>query len=154
MIAGHALLARAVQAAVECWSREGAVSLHCRVPTAGSVSVTTIGVRPEVDVGAVRTLARQRLQFSFAGALGPQLGHAFCMRHFGDVISALIPGCLAGIEAATTVRGIPYGRHGVQKAVACLAVGSAAGVVLPACRNFLTLRVSTDITQWLLLENQ
>jgi hypothetical protein len=65
----------------------------------------------------------------------------------------MILGCLAGIEATTTERGIPYSRDGVQKAVACFAVDSAAGVVLPACRNFLTLRVSTDIAQWLLLEN-
>jgi len=48
VIARHALLARAVQAAVDCWSREGAVSLHCRVPAACSASVTTIDVRPGV----------------------------------------------------------------------------------------------------------
>jgi len=123
VIARHALLARAVQAAVECWSREGAVSLHCRVPAACSASVTTIDVRPEVDVEALRTLARERFQVAFAGALGPQLGRAFRIGHLGDVNSAMILGCLAGIEAAMTVRGIAYGRDGVQKAVACLAVG-------------------------------
>jgi len=35
----------------------------------------------------------------------------------------MILGCLSGIEAAMTVRGIPYGRDGMQKAVACLAAG-------------------------------
>jgi len=123
VIARHALLARAVQAAVDCWSREGAVSLHCRVPAACSASVTTIDVRPGVDVGALRTVARERFQVAFAGALGPQLGRAFRIGHLGDVNSAMILGCLSGIEAAMTVRGIPYGRDGMQKAVACLAAG-------------------------------
>jgi alanine-glyoxylate transaminase / serine-glyoxylate transaminase / serine-pyruvate transaminase len=121
--ARHALLARAVQAAVECWSREGAVSLHCRVPAARSVSVTTIEVRAGIDVEALRSVARERFQVAFAGALGPQLGRAFRIGHLGDVNAAMILGCLAGVEAAMLVQGIPYGRDGVQKAVDCLAAG-------------------------------
>ena len=121
--ARHALLARAVQAAVECWSQEGALSLHCRVPEARSVSVTTIDVRPGIDVEALRTVARERFQVAFAGALGPQLDRAFRIGHLGDVNAAMILGCLAGIEAALLVRGIPFGREGVQRAVDCLAAG-------------------------------
>lgn len=121
--ARHALLARAVHAAVECWSREGAVSLHCRVPEARSVSVTTIDVRPGIDVEALRSVARERFQVAFAGALGPQLDHAFRIGHLGDVNAAMILGCLAGVEAAMLVQGIPFGRDGVQKAVDRLARG-------------------------------
>lgn len=121
--ARHALLARAVQAAVECWSQEGAVSLHCRVPAARSVSVTTIDVRPGIDVEALRTVARERFQVAFAGALGPQTGRAFRIGHLGDVNAAMILGCLAGVEAAMLVQGIPFGRAGMQKAVECLAAG-------------------------------
>jgi len=121
--ARHALLARAVHAAVECWSQEEAVSLHCRVPAARSVSVTTINVRPGVDVEALRAVARERFQVAFAGALGPQLGRAFRIGHLGDVNAAMILGCLAGVEAAMLVQGIPFGRDGVQKAVDCLAAG-------------------------------
>ncbi len=121
--ARHALLARAVQAAVECWSQAGALSLHCRVPQARSVSVTTIDVSPGVDVEALRTVARERFQVAFAGALGPQLGRAFRIGHLGDVNAAMILGCLAGVEAALLVQGIPFGREGVQRAVECLAAG-------------------------------
>jgi len=121
--ARHALLARAVQAAVECWSREGTVSLHCRVPEARSASVTTIDVRPGIDVEALRAVARERFQVAFAGALGPQLGRAFRIGHLGDVNAAMILGCLAGVEAAMLVQGIPFGRDGVAKAVECLAAG-------------------------------
>lgn len=121
--ARHALLAGAVHAAVECWGQEGAVALHCRVPEARSVSVTTIDLIPGTDVEALRSVARERFQVAFAGALGPQLGRAFRIGHLGDVNAAMILGCLAGIEAAMLVQGIPFGRDGVRKAVEYLAAG-------------------------------
>lgn len=121
VFARHAQLAHAVQAAVECWAREGAVFLHCRVPAARSVSVTTIEVRPDIDVDALRTIARERFQVAFAGGLGPLQGRAFRIGHLGDVNAAMILGCLAGVEAAMRVQGIAFGREGVAKAVASLA---------------------------------
>ena len=121
VIARHALLARAVHAAVDCWSREGAVLFHCKVPAARSVSVTTVEVAAGIDPEAMRTVARERFQVAIAGGLGPQTGRAFRIGHLGDLNPAMILGCLAGIEAAMTVQGIPFGRDGVQKAVECLA---------------------------------
>ena len=112
-----------MQAAVECWSREGALSFYCREPAARSVSVTTVAVREGIDPEAMRTLARERFQVSIAGGLGAQTGRAFRIGHLGDLNPAMILGCLAGVEAALTVRGIPYGRDGVQQAIACLAQG-------------------------------
>jgi len=123
VIARHALLSRAVHAAVECWSREGAVSFHCRVPAARSVSVTTIEVRAGIDPEAIRAVARERFQVAIAGGLGPQTGRAFRIGHLGDQNAAMILGCLAGVEAAMTVQGVPFGRDGVQQAIACLAEG-------------------------------
>ena len=121
VIARHALLARAVHAAVECWSRDGAVSIHCRIPAARSVSVTTIEVGVGIDPEAIRTIARERFQVAIAGGLGAQTGRAFRIGHLGNLNPAMILGCLAGVEAAMTVQGVPFGRDGVQKAVACLA---------------------------------
>jgi alanine-glyoxylate transaminase/serine-glyoxylate transaminase/serine-pyruvate transaminase len=121
VFARHALLARAVQAAVERWASQGALLLHCRVPAARSVSVTTIEVRAGVDVEALRTVARERFQVAFAGALGPLQGRGFRIGHLGDVNAAMILGCLAGVEAAMSVQGIPFGRDGVAHAVNCLA---------------------------------
>jgi alanine-glyoxylate transaminase / serine-glyoxylate transaminase / serine-pyruvate transaminase len=123
VFARHALLARAVQTAVECWAREDAVFLHCRVPAARSVSVTTIEVRDGVDAGALRTVARERFQVAFAGALGPLQGRGFRIGHLGDVNAAMILGCLGGVEAAMRVQGIPFGRDGVAQAIDCLAAG-------------------------------
>ncbi len=123
--ARHALLARAVQAAVERWESEGALRLHCRVPEARSASVTTIEVREGIDVEALRSVARERFQVAFAGGLGPFQGRALRIGHLGDLNAAMILGCLAGVEAALTAQGIPFGRDGVARAVACLAEPSS-----------------------------
>lgn len=121
VVARHASLARAVQAAVECWASEGALQLHCRVPQARSASVTTIEVREGIDVEALRTTARERFQVAFAGGLGPFQGRAFRIGHLGDVNAAMVLGCLAGVEAALLAQRIPFGREGVARAVESLA---------------------------------
>jgi alanine-glyoxylate transaminase / serine-glyoxylate transaminase / serine-pyruvate transaminase len=121
IVARHASLARAVQAAVECWATEGALCLHCRVPEARSTSVTTVEVREGIDVDALRTAARERFQVAFAGGLGPFEGRAFRIGHLGDLNAAMILGCLAGVEAAMLAQGIPFGRDGVARATASLA---------------------------------
>ena len=121
VIARHARLARAVHAAIECWGREGAVSFHCRVPAARSVSVTTIDTRAGIDPEAMRTVARERFQVAIAGGLGPQTGRAFRIGHLGNLNSAMILGCLGGVEAAMKVQGIPFGSGGMEMAIASLA---------------------------------
>jgi alanine-glyoxylate transaminase/serine-glyoxylate transaminase/serine-pyruvate transaminase len=121
IIARHALIARAVQAAVEQWATGGALALHCRVPEARSASVTTIDVKDGIDVEALRTVARERFQVAFAGGLGPFTGKAFRIGHLGDLNPAMILGCLAGIESAMRVQGIPFGRDGLARATEVLA---------------------------------
>jgi alanine-glyoxylate transaminase/serine-glyoxylate transaminase/serine-pyruvate transaminase len=106
VIARHALLARAVQAAVERWSSEGALKLHCLVPQARSVSVTTIEVREGIDVEALRTVARERFQVAFAGGLALSPG-AFRIGHLGDLNAAMILGCLAGGKRRSWCRASP-----------------------------------------------
>lgn len=123
--ARHRALAGAVQAAVGAWSQGGALGFFCQVPAARSVSVTTITVPPGTDVDALRDVARERFEVAFAGALGPLTGKAFRIGHLGDQNAAQILGCLGGIEAAMSVRGIPYGPGGVAAAVAALAAAPA-----------------------------
>jgi alanine-glyoxylate transaminase/serine-glyoxylate transaminase/serine-pyruvate transaminase len=121
VLARHARLARAVHAAVEAWSETGALQFFARVPEARSVSVTAVQVGDGIDPEAMRTVARERFQVSIAGGLGPLAGRAFRIGHLGDLNPAMILGCLAGVEAAMTVQGIPFGRDGTQRAVASLA---------------------------------
>ena len=85
----------------------------------GEVTVLPQGI----DIEAMRTIARERFQVAFAGGLGPFTGKAFRIGHLGDLNPAMILGCLGGIEAAMQVQGIPFGRDGVARAVACFAAG-------------------------------
>ncbi|MEO6018141.1 MAG: aminotransferase class V-fold PLP-dependent enzyme [Polaromonas sp.] len=124
IFARHAQFARAVQAAVQGWSEGGAVRLFVRAAEARSVSVTTIEVSPGVDPEALRSVARERFQVAIAGGLGPLAGRCFRIGHLGDMNPAMILGCLAGVEAAMRVQGIPVGSGGVQHAVASLASDS------------------------------
>ena len=119
--ARHRLLSGAVQAAVQAWSREGAVGFFCEMPAARSVSVTAIKTVPGVDPDAIRTVARERFQVSIAGGLGPLAGRAFRIGHLGDLNPAMVLGALAGVEAAMLSLGVPFGRDGVQHAVDFLA---------------------------------
>jgi alanine-glyoxylate transaminase/serine-glyoxylate transaminase/serine-pyruvate transaminase len=123
VFARHQLLAEAVQAAVECWSTAGSVEFFCRDPGSRSVSVTTIATAKGLDPDALRAVARERFQVAIAGGLGPLAGRAFRIGHLGDTNAATVLGCLAGVEAAMTVANIPYGRGGLDAAIARIATG-------------------------------
>jgi alanine-glyoxylate transaminase/serine-glyoxylate transaminase/serine-pyruvate transaminase len=116
----HARIARAVHAAVDCWSEGGA--LRCFVPSvaARSTSVTAVAVRAGIDVEVLRSVARERFQVAIAGGLGPLAGRVFRIGHLGDLNPAMILGALGGVEAALQVLGVPY-RSGVAAATQSLA---------------------------------
>ena len=119
--ARHALLARAVAAAVEGWAEGGALGFFAQDPASRSVSVTTVMVPPGTDVDALRTVARERFQVAMAGGLGPLQGRAFRIAHLGDCNPAMVLGALGGIEAALQVQGIAVGHGGTRRAVQVLA---------------------------------
>ena len=121
VLARHQLIASAVHAAVRAWSEGGAVQLLVKAPQALSVSVTTVEVSEGIDIEALRSVARERFQVAIAGGLGPQSGRAFRIGHLGDMNPAMILGCLAGLEAAMQVQGIPLGQGGLQAAIDVLA---------------------------------
>ena len=123
VLARHQLIARTVQAAVKGWSEGGGLQLFVREPAALSASVTTIQVSTGTDPEALRTVARERFQVAVAGGLGSLAGRAFRIGHLGDVNPAMIMGCLAGVEAAMLVQGIPVGSGGLNAAIRVLAEG-------------------------------
>ncbi len=118
--ARHARLARAVHAAVGAWGEAGALRLFTTVPAARSVSVTAVEVAAGIDPEALRSLARERFQVAIAGGLGPLHGRVFRIGHLGDMNEAMILGCLAGVQAALRMQGIPCGSDGVDAAVSAL----------------------------------
>lgn len=126
VFARHRQLAGAVHAAVAGWSEGGALRFFGQVPAARSMSVTTVAVADGVDPEALRRVARERFQVSISGGLGPLAGRVFRIGHMGDMNAAMILGCLAGVEAAMQVQGLPIGGGGVQRAAAFLARDDAA----------------------------
>lgn len=118
--ARHARLAGMVHAAVEAWSTAGALRLFGRVPAARSVSVTAIELTAGADPEALRTVARERFQVAVAGGLGPLHGRVFRIGHLGDMNEPMLLGCLAGVEAAMQVQGLPFGPGGIAAARAVL----------------------------------
>ena len=106
--ARHQRIARAVHAAVTCWSQRGQFGFFSQVAPARSYSVTAITVAPGIDVEALRTVARERFQVAFAGGLGTLTGRLFRIGHLGDLNEAMIMGCLGGIEAAMRVQGLAF----------------------------------------------
>jgi len=121
VLARHRQLAGLVHAAVEGWREGGALDFFARDPASRSAAVTTVTVPPGTDVDALRALAREDFQVAFAGALGPLHGRGFRIGHLGDQNAAGLLGCLAVVEAALRVQGIPVGAGGVQRAVQALA---------------------------------
>jgi len=117
----HARLARAVHAALDGWRAGGALDFFARDPASRSAAVTTIAVRPGIDVEQVRDLARDRFQVALAGGLGPLAGRAFRIGHLGDCNDATILGAIAGVEAALVALGVPVGDGGTRRAVLSLA---------------------------------
>jgi alanine-glyoxylate transaminase/serine-glyoxylate transaminase/serine-pyruvate transaminase len=121
VLARHARLARAVQAAVACWGEAGALGFYCKEPRARSVSVTAIETAAGVDPEAIRRVARERFQVAMAGGLGPLAGRVFRIGHLGDLNEAMILGCLAGVEAALVALAVPHGHGAIERAAATLA---------------------------------
>ena len=120
VLARHARLAAAVQAAVSRWSEEGVLQFYCKLPQARSVSVTAVEVGSGFDPEAIRNVAREQFQVAMAGGLGPLTGRVFRIGHLGDMNEAMILGCLAGIEAAMGVLQVPHGRGALDRAIASL----------------------------------
>ena len=126
--ARHRLMADAVHAAVGAWSESGALAFFGRVPATRSVSVTTLLTAPGIEPEAVRALAREHFQVAIAGGLGPLTGRVLRIGHLGDTNPAMILGCLAGLEAAFEVCGVPIGSGGVRRAVEVFARSADQGL--------------------------
>jgi len=135
IVARHARLAGAVQAAVSVWSEAGQVGFNAVEPAERSTSVTTILTPAGVPGERVRVQARTRYGVSLGGGLGPLSGKAFRIGHLGAMNEATILGCIGTVEMAMRELGIACSGGAVQAAIEFLAASpDAAPAVLPLAR--------------------
>ena len=83
--------------------------------------MTTVRVADGVDADRLRLLARDVLDVSLGGGLGPLEGKAFRIGHMGWVNEPMVLGALGAVEMALQACGVPYERGGVTAAVDALA---------------------------------
>ena len=125
VIARHARLAGAVQAAVAAWESAGALAFNALEPAERSVSVTTVLTPEGVDGQAFRDSVRDQHWVALGGGLGAMEGSAFRIGHLGSLNAPMVLGCLATVETALIRQAIPHGHGGLRAAVEHLAATDA-----------------------------
>jgi alanine-glyoxylate transaminase/serine-glyoxylate transaminase/serine-pyruvate transaminase len=124
--ARHAVLARALWAAVDAWGRAGALEILVADPARRSHSVTAL--RTGGDHG---TRLREWLAANAGVTLGIGLGNAapdsaewhrhFRIGHMGHLDAHMLLGVLGSLQAGLVALGIPHGSGGLDAAAAICA---------------------------------
>lgn len=118
--ARHLALAAAAQAAVEVWSKGGALAFNIPDPAARAPSVTTI-LTPGMDPEPLRNFTRHNLGVVLGSGIGDLTGKAIRIAHMGYANAPMVLGTLGATEVALKALGIPHGAGGVEAAIAALA---------------------------------
>lgn len=117
--ARHCALAAAVQAAVEVWSKGGALAFNIPDPAARAPSVTTI-LTPGMDPEPLRDFARRNLGVVLGSGIGDLTGKAIRIAHMGYANAPMVLGTLGATEVALKALEIPHGTGGVEAAIVAL----------------------------------
>jgi alanine-glyoxylate transaminase/serine-glyoxylate transaminase/serine-pyruvate transaminase len=115
----HLALSAAVQAAVEVWSRGGALEFNIQNAAERAPSVTTI-LTPGFDPETLRQFARVNCGVILGSGIGELSGKAFRIAHMGYANAPMVLGTLGAAEVAMQALGLPHGEGGVQAAIASL----------------------------------
>jgi alanine-glyoxylate transaminase/serine-glyoxylate transaminase/serine-pyruvate transaminase len=118
--ARHLALADATRAAVEVWSRGGALEFNVHNPAQRSPSVTTI-LTPGFDPERLREFARNNCGVILGSGIGDLSGKAFRIAHMGYANAPMLLGTIGATEVALKALGLPHGEGGAQAAVNALA---------------------------------
>jgi alanine-glyoxylate transaminase/serine-glyoxylate transaminase/serine-pyruvate transaminase len=117
--ARHVGLAAATQAAVDVWSKGGALEFNILNPMERSPSVTTV-LTPGFDPQKLRDFARLSCGVILGSGIGELSGKAFRIAHMGYANAPMVLGTIAAAEVAMKAIGVPHGEGGTQAAVAAL----------------------------------
>lgn len=122
----HRILADAVQAAVEVWSRGQALSFNVAEPEERSPSVTTIVMNDGRDPNVLRKFCEDTCGVTLGSGIGDLSGKGFRIAHMGHVNAPMVLGTLGATEVGLRTLGIPHGEGGVQAAIEVIAREVAA----------------------------
>jgi alanine-glyoxylate transaminase/serine-glyoxylate transaminase/serine-pyruvate transaminase len=118
--ARHLGLAAAVAAAVEVWSRGGALGFNIVDPAERAPAVTTV-LTPGFDPERLRDFARTNCGVILGSGIGELTGRAFRIAHMGYSNAPMVLGTLGAAEVALGALDLPHGEGGTAAAVAALA---------------------------------
>jgi alanine-glyoxylate transaminase/serine-glyoxylate transaminase/serine-pyruvate transaminase len=113
----HRILARAVRAAVDQWSRGQVLAYNIVEPAARADSVTTIRVDSGRAPAPLVDWCREQCGVVLGIGIGALSGKAFRIAHMGHVNAPMILGTLGVVEAGLRALDIPHGAGGAQAAI-------------------------------------
>jgi alanine-glyoxylate transaminase/serine-glyoxylate transaminase/serine-pyruvate transaminase len=108
IIARHQRLAQMTRAAIECWSRAGAIELNARDPATASDSISAVRVAEHLNAWDIKRICGERFNVTLGGGLGQLDGKVFRIAHMGDTNEATILGALGAVEATLKLCDIPF----------------------------------------------
>lgn len=124
--ARHALLARAVWAALETWAQDGPLEMNVADPALRSHAVTSVSLGAPQGT-ELRTWLEQRAGVTLGIGLGmalpddPAWHGYFRIGHMGHVNAHMVMGALGAIEAGLQALAVPHGPGALEAAAGVLA---------------------------------
>jgi alanine-glyoxylate transaminase/serine-glyoxylate transaminase/serine-pyruvate transaminase len=118
--ARHAVLARAVRAAVEAWGAGGPLRFAVPEPSERADSVTTV-LTGDADGEGLRRFCAANLGLVLGVALGSYEGRAFRVGHMGWLNPPMLLGALGAAEVGMKACGVPHGAGALDAAAAVIA---------------------------------
>ncbi|MDA8637854.1 aminotransferase class V-fold PLP-dependent enzyme [Rhodospirillales bacterium] len=123
VIERHRILAGAVHAAVDQWSKDGVFDYNITNPSERAPSVTVIRTAEGIDPGKIRTICVEKMGVTLGLGIGDLGGKAFRIGHMGHVNAPMILGTLGALEVGLDALGYldDNSRGGISAATAYLA---------------------------------
>ncbi|MGF1659684.1 MAG: pyridoxal-phosphate-dependent aminotransferase family protein [Rubrimonas sp.] len=118
--ARHAVLARAVRAAVEVWGSAGPLEFNIVEPSERADSVTTI-LTGAADAEALRRFCQNELGLVLGLGLGEFAGRSFRIGHMGWLNPPMVLGALGATEIGLSACGIAHGKGALDAAADVIA---------------------------------
>jgi alanine-glyoxylate transaminase/serine-glyoxylate transaminase/serine-pyruvate transaminase len=118
--ARHAVLARAVRAAVEAWASDGPLDFNVLDPRERADSVTTV-LTGAADAEGFRAFCRDNFGLVLGTGLGDFAGRSFRIGHMGWLNPPMILGTLATAQAGLLACGVRHGPGALDAAAAVVA---------------------------------